>query len=291
MCQRGDLPVTPVGESVSTRILNSRSAREERFSLSHPASGSLRYVIYRGCCHGGVSFSRFQSFAGSMLSVIVTATRIGHWRAALPWSLLGLTLASGCLYESGDRCDSTQRFDAASGVCVCQENTVPGEHGCESCPEHEVPQGPSCVCSDGYARPAEGGACALIPDTLGAACDPSAPSCAPEYPTCHPLDDTTGYCTAECTTSGECSGGFVCDTSSNPSYCQRPPTGVGHTCSSSADCAGFEATYCETLQAHVCLVQGCTKSPNTCFSGNDCCDLTMVGLPTLCVPTGTCPFP
>lgn len=142
-----------------------------------------------------------------------------------------------------------------------------------------------------HARPSEGDGCELVPDALGRMCDPAVPSCDSEYPTCHASEDSAGYCTNECATSEECTGGFVCDTSTEPGYCQRPPTGVGRSCASSADCASFEATYCETLQSHVCLVEGCTKSPNTCFQGQDCCDLTVVGLPTLCVPAGTCPFP
>lgn len=227
-----------------------------------------------------------------MLSLLVTATRReGRRRAALLCSALVSVLVGGCFYDSDERCDSTQRFDEAAGVCICREGSVPGAHGCVSCGEHESAQGDSCLCVEGYARPAEGGACALIPDALGAECDPAAPACDARYPTCHASSDASGYCTTECVSSADCSGGFACDTTKSPSYCQRPPLGVGQKCTTSADCASFEATYCESIQSHVCLVQGCTKAPNSCFPGNDCCDLTSVGLPTVCVPTGTCPFP
>jgi hypothetical protein len=227
-----------------------------------------------------------------MLSLLGIATRSERlWQAVGRGCLLVFVFASGCFYDSDHRCDSTQRFDDAAGVCICREGSVPGAHGCISCGEHETAQGDNCVCVEGYAKPAEGGACALIPEALGAECDPTAPACDSRYPSCHATSNALGYCTTECTSSAECTGGFVCDTSGNPPYCQRPPVGVGQKCTSNADCASFEATYCESLQSHVCLVQGCTKTPNDCFPGNDCCDLTSVGLPTVCVPAGTCPFP
>jgi hypothetical protein len=213
-------------------------------------------------------------------------------RPWLAWAGLALVLASGCLYDSGSRSDRSQRFDPDSGVCVCKDNTIAGDHGCVACAEHELAQGGSCVCDTGYSRPPAGGPCAVIPQNLGAHCDPAAPSCDASYPTCHALAASDGYCTSSgCATNDDCTGGYACDTSVSPSYCQRPPTGVGQSCASSADCASYEASYCETLQSHVCLVQGCSKSPDDCFSGNQCCDLSGFGLPFLCVPTGTCPVP
>jgi hypothetical protein len=202
-------------------------------------------------------------------------------------------LASSCLYDANDRCDPSQRFDADSGVCLCIGNTVPGAHGCVACPAHELAQSGSCSCEIGYARPPAGGDCALIPAALGAACDPSGNDCSNSaYPTCQAVASGGGYCTSSgCASNADCSGGYACNTSGSASYCQRPPTGVGQTCTSSADCANSEATYCETLQSHVCLVQGCSKSPDDCFSGNACCDLTTLGLPTLCLPAGACPVP
>jgi hypothetical protein len=72
--------------------------------------------------------------------------------------------------------------------------------------------------------------------------------------------------------------------------CKKGPTGFGTACASDADCMGFEASHCETLQAHVCVVAGCTKSPDTCQGGQSCCDLNGLGIPlTLCLPPGQCP--
>jgi hypothetical protein len=72
--------------------------------------------------------------------------------------------------------------------------------------------------------------------------------------------------------------------------CRRPPVGLNKSCTSNDDCAGTEATYCDTFVAHACIVQGCSVTPNNCFSGYQCCDLTTFGVPQpICVPTGACP--
>jgi hypothetical protein len=72
--------------------------------------------------------------------------------------------------------------------------------------------------------------------------------------------------------------------------CRTGPVGFGTTCASDADCAGLEASHCETLQAHVCVVAGCQTAPDTCTGGQSCCDLNALGIPlTLCLPPGQCP--
>jgi hypothetical protein len=68
------------------------------------------------------------------------------------------------------------------------------------------------------------------------------------------------------------------------------PTGIGTPCSSHADCASFDATYCESFQSHQCLIEGCAVSPDDCPTDYECCDLSSFGLEnTLCVPDGQCP--
>jgi hypothetical protein len=68
------------------------------------------------------------------------------------------------------------------------------------------------------------------------------------------------------------------------------PTGLGATCQSSADCAAYQATYCETFQSHTCLIQDCAANPSICPAGWGCCtSVTRYGLPTLCIPDGECP--
>jgi hypothetical protein len=70
----------------------------------------------------------------------------------------------------------------------------------------------------------------------------------------------------------------------------RAPTGLGASCESSADCAGYDATYCETFQSHTCFIQNCTSDPGICPAGWSCCEtVTRYGLPTLCLPDGNCP--
>ena len=69
----------------------------------------------------------------------------------------------------------------------------------------------------------------------------------------------------------------------------HPPSGVGKACMAAADCAGLDASYCEAGFSHSCVVADCTVSPNSCFTGTECCDFTSFGLPRLCIPAGMCP--
>jgi hypothetical protein len=57
-----------------------------------------------------------------------------------------------------------------------------------------------------------------------------------------------------------------------------------------ADCAGKEASFCDAVMTHQCLVPGCTLTPDNCFEGTQCCDLSMFTGTTLCVAKGTCPL-
>jgi hypothetical protein len=60
-------------------------------------------------------------------------------------------------------------------------------------------------------------------------------------------------------------------------------------CETPDDCAGTEATFCDSFMTHSCQVQGCQVDPNDCFAGFECCDLSAFGLPEpLCIPTGAC---
>ena len=83
--------------------------------------------------------------------------------------------------------------------------------------------------------------------------------------------------------------------SSSPvTHCAKPPTGLGDSCTTQADCAGKEASYCEVLAAHVCLVNDCASNTAGCPSGFVCCDLTTFVGTSLCViesflSGGTCP--
>ena len=67
-----------------------------------------------------------------------------------------------------------------------------------------------------------------------------------EYSHCQ-LEGESGYCTkSDCTAgSDDCPGSYACNDRTDPSFCERPPTGLGTACSSNEDCQDFEASYCE----------------------------------------------
>lgn len=208
-------------------------------------------------------------------------------------SLLGV---SSCLYDSSDRCDAKQVYDADAGLCVCTNNTIAGttpegNQGCVDCPEHELASNDACVCEEGYQRPTPDAACMIVPDALGLACGSDQDCSDPIFDTCHLLDDSSGYCTNVGCAEGDCTGGYACDTVATPTYCARPPDGAGKSCASDADCAGTEATWCDIYMSHVCYVQGCAVDGNDC-PGKQCCDLAIASAgvikKTICVDSGTC---
>jgi hypothetical protein len=196
----------------------------------------------------------------------------------------------GCIFDADDRCGEGQVIYGDDVRCVCAEGATWTEEGCVPCGENEVPDATGCTCESGFVRPTPDAACEPVPG-LGDDCDTeSVPCTEPDYPYCQVVSGTAGYCTAsDCTTSSDCPAGYACETSGSPRFCKRPPVGAGESCESSADCAGTEATFCETFTTHQCLVEGCSLAPDDCFEGNTCCDLSQFGLPTVCVPEGTCP--
>lgn len=206
---------------------------------------------------------------------------------------LGSLGVTSCLYDPAARCDSNQRFDSAADLCVCDaaQNLVTGDTGCVPCAEHEVAQNDVCSCAPGFTRPSDGGACTDSPPALGAPCAKDADCSDATFDTCHSVDGGSGYCTNACADSSVCAGGYACDTTATPSYCRRPPLGQGKSCDSDLDCAGSEATWCESFVTHLCLVQNCSLTKNDCFPGKECCDISSFGvMPNpICVDTGTCP--
>lgn len=73
------------------------------------------------------------------------------------------------------------------------------------------------------------------------------------------------------------------------------PTGQGEPCDVSDDCAGQQATYCETFFIHQCLVEGCAlEGAAPCSEGWLCCDFTDLAGVSVCIDQtllegGTCP--
>jgi len=200
------------------------------------------------------------------------------------FALLG-ALPSACVYDASDRCGPHQVM-YQDLRCVCDAHSAPTATGCVPCGADEVPGATGCVCKPGYSKQDAAAACEPTPMGLGTACDASTPCTDPEFMHCEGADGHA-YCTnTGCASSADCTGGYACDVSVTPSVCRRPPLGLSMSCSSQADCAGTEATFCDTFMSHTCLVQGCSLAPDDCFAGWQCCDF---GLPQpLCVPQGAC---
>ncbi len=208
-------------------------------------------------------------------------------RRKAPWIAL-FVVAAGCVLDPDDRCGPNQVIWGDDQRCVCAAGTAYTPEGCVPCAENEVSSPAGCVCAPDYARPAPGAVCERVPDGVGTPCTGDASCLNPAYPHCQvsPLGD--GYCTiAGCVTNADCDAGYAC-TLATPSYCRRPPVGAGKPCSAPADCAGTEALFCDLIVTQGCLEQDCTKTPDSCFTGTECCDLARYNLPKLCVAQGQC---
>jgi len=205
-------------------------------------------------------------------------------------ALLAATVGA-CTFDPSDRCGPHQVIYGDNERCVCEEGAALTPTGCVPCGEHEVPGANGCDCETGFTRAAAGAACESAPEALGAACSAEQACTDATYGHCVLGADGSGYCTSVgCTSSSECSSGYACATSASPSFCQRAPRGQGKACSSPADCADTEATFCDSFQLHQCLVQGCSLTTNDCFDGWKCCDLSQFGpAEPLCLPEGACP--
>jgi hypothetical protein len=198
--------------------------------------------------------------------------------------------ASGCVLES-NRCGPNEMIYGDIERCVCVPNAANTGTGCVLCGENEVPGANSCVCAPGFMRDAGTMACVAVPAGLGTACDATTPCADATFNHCATSANGSGYCTSTgCTSSADCGNGYVCDTSGAAPYCKRPPVGAGMSCTSSADCAGTEATYCESFVSHSCLVENCSVATNNCFPGTNCCDFSAtLGIPNPICIAGTCP--
>ncbi len=226
-----------------------------------------------------------------MRSIAATFARAARWlRVAVALGTFAALAPVACTFDSSDRCGPNEVIYGNNERCVCVEGAAYTPAGCVMCGENEVPGSTGCVCAPGYSRSAEGSPCEAASAALGAECSTSMPCSDETYAHCEMSSAGDGYCTSTGCSDGDCSGGYACDTSVSPSVCRRPPTGMGQSCSSAADCAGTDATYCDTFMTHTCIVEGCTLSPNDCFIGFDCCNLSQFGVPEpICVPTGACP--
>jgi hypothetical protein len=193
-------------------------------------------------------------------------------------------LPTGCLFDPDDRCGENQVFE--DGACACTDDAAFVDGVCVACDEGEVPTDAGCVCAAGLAPSADGG-CEESIAGLGRACAGD-DDCEPEGASLCLLEDgeTEGVCTVGgCETAADCPLEYACDVARDPALCLPPPTGYGAPCESASDCAEFEASYCETLQEKVCLVE-CAADPGLCLGDYACCDYGSLGATAVCVPPG-----
>jgi hypothetical protein len=209
--------------------------------------------------------------------------------AVLWGSLVAAPLA--CTYDPDEPCGPNEEMYGDGLRCLCVAGAALTPTGCVMCGANEVAGATACECVPGYNRPGGGGACEEDPMTgQGAACDDVTPCPDTLAGHCQADASGSGYCTTTGCTETPCVGGYACDESASPSICVRPPLGQSMSCSSDTDCAGTEATFCDTVKSNSCLVRGCSVSPDDCFIGWSCCDLSSLGLrETICVPDGNCP--
>jgi hypothetical protein len=166
---------------------------------------------------------------------------------------------------------------------VCPAGSVSGSvlGRCAVCGAYERAAGTACQCVEGYVRDATTRQCAAEPSPG----DPDASVAAPA---------PGGPLGGECSMSNACAPGLLCDIH-DTGLCVAGPAGLGMTCGATADCAGTEATYCESFSTRTCQIQGCRETSGRCPGDMACCDFSIIGV-SLCVPSdalteGQCPAP
>lgn len=205
-------------------------------------------------------------------------------RSPLGWLLFGL-MVPGCIIDNKHKCGPDEVL-VGEYLCTCPDGTVFTPTGCVPCGDHEIASPTGCICEDGYGRSSPTDACAEIPPALGNACTTDTDCPSPYH--CQ-MSAVGGYCTVTgCSDVAPCPGSYNCNQTANPAYCQRPPVGHNKPCTTATDCANTEATFCDTFVTQSCLVQDCTLTPDNCFPGSECCNLSSFGLPNLCVEAGKC---
>jgi len=218
-------------------------------------------------------------------------------RSASLVALLTLCMlaASSCIV-GGDKCDEHQVVvHGTFELCVCEPGAVinPDGVGCTPCGAHEEVKDDACVCKSGFAKTKADGAC--MKSEIGAACDATT-SCGSDFPYCA-SSAAEGYCTSECADNGDCPTDWTCETQAETHYCSKPRTGLGASCASSADCADFDAKFCDTFQTHTCLLADCATGDTLCPNAWACCDFSsLLGSPlSICttpeqLTSGDCPM-
>jgi hypothetical protein len=199
-------------------------------------------------------------------------------------SAICLLAVHGCFI--GDKCDEHQVEATPMHACVCEPGYVISAkgYGCEKCGKHEEVVSGKCVCEKGYSRTSDSEPCQANDGTaIGSPCS-GADECADPNPYCAESEDAP-YCTSQgCEVSDDCPKDWRCASAGEDRFCQKPPSGYGKACQSSADCSDPEAPYCETFMNKICIINDCTADPGKCLSQTSCCDLKALIGQALCVP-------
>jgi hypothetical protein len=197
-------------------------------------------------------------------------------------SILLLVAATSCVYDASERCGPNMTYDPTLQACLCADNAIVDKLGCTPCPADEVVIAGACGCAPGSAKNADN-VCERITG-LGDACETGADCTNPAYAYCAP-GVAGSSCTSTCTDNAGCGDAYTCATWETQPYC-REFVGLGTPCATSDDCAGTDATFCDTYQSHTCIVAGCSLDHGACPRGTMCCDFSQYGLGTLCA--GAC---
>jgi hypothetical protein len=213
--------------------------------------------------------------------------------ASLLASLGAVLLAPACLVDLDQRCGENQVFEAEKEVCLCAADFERQGDRCVACGENEQGSAEGCVCVEGFSRASADAACEPAA-SLGQECG-GVEDCSEAFAYCAlGAEADVGYCTAQgCSTEADCPTDYGCNTRQSPSFCERPPEGLGTPCNAAEDCAGFAASYCETVSAGACLVNDCAPDPDKCHGDWVCCDIQLLSQ-SLCIPpseleNGNCP--
>lgn len=203
--------------------------------------------------------------------------------------LIGAFSTAGCIIDE-QRCDAHQvEISGDFALCVCEPNAVfnASGAGCTPCAENEVVANGVCACAAGFAKPSADAGC--MASSVGSPCSATVP-CMAAFPYCVLTGGTEGYCSTQgCTSNADCAANYTCETQDGSRYCKRPPTGFGSPCASNAECASFEANYCETLSTKTCILQGCAVGTVSCPNEWACCDFSaLLGSPlSVCAAPAT----
>ncbi|MET0341240.1 MAG: hypothetical protein ABW252_09565 [Polyangiales bacterium] len=210
--------------------------------------------------------------------------------------LLLVQATAGCIIQ-GDKCDANQvAYTGLHAVCLCAADHVPDADGdgCVPCGENETSAQSICICKTGFTRASAAEAC--MPAEASASCE-SDEGCPATTPYCVRSGSEPGYCTRTgCTANADCPVNWSCETGPSARYCANLPRGLGTACESNADCASFDARFCDSLLTHTCILSGCATREITCPNEWLCCDYSaLLGSAfSTCTPpsystSGTCP--